>query len=196
MFWRNKNYRNSMVMSPPMLPPDSTSAFNLITPSAIPLAFSHTSPSSAFSSPAAAPDQSLPTPLGIFPPFSGNFGHETMLPHIFTDDHPPVLSPADPGVRLSARACPVPGSDEAIFMASVPYDSLVGSLFVHCTRGSHTAASSSTPYSGTLAGGVTNTSVFTVDAHTWSPVLDFCRISVATTSTSVCGRIVRAGLAR
>ena len=45
-----------------------------------------------------------------------------------TDDHPPVLSPADPGVRLSARACPVPGSDEAIFMASVPYDSLVGSL--------------------------------------------------------------------
>ena len=44
------------------------------------------------------------------------------------DDHPPVLSPADPGVRLSARACPVPGSDEERFMASVPYDSLVGSL--------------------------------------------------------------------
>ena len=44
------------------------------------------------------------------------------------DEQPPVLSPADSGIRLSARACPAPESDEQHFMQSVPYDSLVGSL--------------------------------------------------------------------
>ena len=44
------------------------------------------------------------------------------------DIHPPVLSPADPGVKLSARACPAPESEEHQFMKNVPYDSLVGSL--------------------------------------------------------------------
>jgi hypothetical protein len=44
------------------------------------------------------------------------------------DTHPPVLSPTDPGIRLSARVCPAPESEEHHFMQSVPYDSLVGSL--------------------------------------------------------------------
>ncbi len=45
------------------------------------------------------------------------------------DIYPPVLSPADPGVRLSACACPAPESEEHQFMQTVPYDSLVGIFF-------------------------------------------------------------------
>ena len=42
--------------------------------------------------------------------------------------HPPVLSPADPTVRLSAHTQVIPGSDEEAYMRTVPYMSLVGSL--------------------------------------------------------------------
>jgi hypothetical protein len=44
------------------------------------------------------------------------------------DGDPPVLSPAGPGVKLSARTYPAPDSDEHMFMQSIPYDYLVGSL--------------------------------------------------------------------
>ena len=44
------------------------------------------------------------------------------------DCHPPVLSPAEPAVRLSAHAQVIPGSDEEAYMRTVPYMSLVGSL--------------------------------------------------------------------
>ncbi len=42
--------------------------------------------------------------------------------------HPPVLSPADPTVRLSANTKVIPGSDEETYMRNVPYMPLVGSL--------------------------------------------------------------------
>jgi hypothetical protein len=41
---------------------------------------------------------------------------------------PPVLTPADPNIRLSVLMGPEPTSDEFRFMQTVPYGSLVGSL--------------------------------------------------------------------
>ena len=53
---------------------------------------------------------------------------DQLVAQYIPEPSPPVLTPADPNIRLSVLMSPESTSDEFRFMQTVPYGSLVGSL--------------------------------------------------------------------